>query len=109
MKKVLTLVTIAGMFTLVACGPSAEEIAKKEKAKQDSILTEETAKAATDSTAKYEEEMKEKMTADSIAKHEAAHPAKGAKATAAPKATEKPAEKPKEVPKEAPKARDGKK
>jgi len=32
MKKVLALVMIAGMFSLVACGPSAEEKAKMEEA-----------------------------------------------------------------------------
>ena len=32
MKKVLTLVAVAGMFSFYACGPSAEEIAAKEKA-----------------------------------------------------------------------------
>lgn len=37
MKKVLTLVAVAGMFTFIACGPSAEEKEKAEKAKQDSI------------------------------------------------------------------------
>ncbi len=30
MKKLLALLMIAGMFTLVACGPSAEEKAKME-------------------------------------------------------------------------------
>jgi hypothetical protein len=46
MKKVLTLVAVAGMFSFVACGPSAEEIAKIEKAKQDSIAAVEAQKAA---------------------------------------------------------------
>ena len=42
MKKVLSLIAIAGMFAFVACGPSAEEKAKmEERAKQiqDSIAT----------------------------------------------------------------------
>ncbi len=37
MKKVLTLVAIAGMFAFTACGPSAEEKAKAEQATKDSI------------------------------------------------------------------------
>jgi len=40
MKKVLSLVALAGMAMFVACGPSAEEIAAKEKAKADSIAAE---------------------------------------------------------------------
>jgi hypothetical protein len=37
MKKVLTLVAVAGMFAFYACGPSAEEKAAAEKRTQDSI------------------------------------------------------------------------
>ncbi len=37
MKKLFSLFVIAGMAALIACGPSAEEKAAKEKAKQDSI------------------------------------------------------------------------
>jgi hypothetical protein len=37
MKKLFTLIAIAGMFTFVSCGPSAEEKAAQEKATQDSI------------------------------------------------------------------------
>ena len=38
MKKALSLVAIASLaVAVVACGPSKEEIAKKEKAKADSI------------------------------------------------------------------------
>ena len=37
MKKLFTLVAVAGMFTFVACGPSAEEKAAAEKLRQDSI------------------------------------------------------------------------
>jgi hypothetical protein len=37
MKKVLTLVAVAGMFAFYACGPSAEEKAAREKAVADSI------------------------------------------------------------------------
>ncbi len=37
MKKILALVLIAGFTALIACGPSAEEKAVAEKARQDSI------------------------------------------------------------------------
>ena len=37
MKKILSLFIIAGFTTLIACGPSAEEKAAAEKARQDSI------------------------------------------------------------------------
>lgn len=78
MKKVLTLVAVAGMFSFVACGPSAEEIAAKEKAKQDSIAAVEAAQAA-EEAAKLEAEAKEKATQDSIAAAQAAQAAEEAK------------------------------
>jgi len=37
MKKTLSILTIAGMAFLVACGPSAEQKAAAEKAKTDSL------------------------------------------------------------------------
>ncbi|MGQ0826770.1 MAG: hypothetical protein ACT4ON_00090 [Bacteroidota bacterium] len=74
MKKLFTLVAVAGMFTFVACGPSAEEKAAAEKAKQDSIAAVEAAKAA-------EEAAKAQATADSTAAFTAAEEAK-AQATA---------------------------
>ena len=37
MKRLLSLIAVAGILTFVACGPSAEEKAKAEKAKQDSL------------------------------------------------------------------------
>lgn len=37
MKKLLSLIAVAGMFTFVACGPSAEEKAAEEQRVQDSI------------------------------------------------------------------------
>lgn len=46
MKKLFTLVAVASMFTFVACGPSAEELAAKAKAATDSIEAVESAKAA---------------------------------------------------------------
>jgi len=41
MKKLIALMMIAGMFSFVACGPSAEEKAKAEadaKAQADSVM-----------------------------------------------------------------------
>ena len=39
MKKVLSLIAVAAMTTaFVACGPSKEEMEKREQAKQDSLL-----------------------------------------------------------------------
>lgn len=94
MKKVLTLVAVAGMFSFTACGPSAEEIAAKEKAKQDSIAAVEAAKTA-EEAAKAEAEAKAKATQDSIAAaekaaaekaaEEAAKAKKGGKTKPAPK------------------------
>ena len=65
MKKIFTLLLIAGMASFIACGPSAKE--KAEAAKQDSIriadsIAKETAKA--DSIAQIAEKAKQ----DSIAK-----------------------------------------
>lgn len=37
MKKVLSIALAAGMFSIVACGPSQQETEAAEKAKQDSI------------------------------------------------------------------------
>ena len=58
MKKVLTLVTVASI-SLVACGPSAEDIAAAEKARQDSIQAYENIKKA-------EEAEREQIMQDSI-------------------------------------------
>lgn len=45
MKKVLSLIAVAVMSTaFVACGPSKEELEKREQAKQDSIAAVEKAK-----------------------------------------------------------------
>ena len=89
MKKVLSLIAIAAMTTLVACGPSAEEKAAAEKAKQDSIVAAEAAIA--------EAEAEAQATADSIAAVEAAAAAAQATAdslAAAEAAAKKPAGKP---------------
>jgi DNA-binding protein H-NS len=96
MKKLSLFVAIASMGALVACGPSAEEKAAMEKAKQDSIAAVEAAKAA-------EEAAKAQAIADSTAAYTAAQEAK-AKATAdsieaAKTSKSKPAAKPKAEPK----------
>lgn len=53
MKKILTLIIVAGMMTFISCGPSAKEKAEKdsiakvekaEKAKQDSVAKAESIK-----------------------------------------------------------------
>ena len=56
MKKVLSLLFIAGAMSIVACGPNAEEKAKQEadaKAKMDSLFNaaSQSMTEATDSTA----------------------------------------------------------
>jgi len=74
MKKVLSIVAIAALSaTFVACGPSKEEIAAKEKAMQDSIAAVDKMKqdsiAAVEAEAAKVAEMAaaaEKMKADSI-------------------------------------------
>jgi membrane protein involved in colicin uptake len=61
MKKIVTLLTVASVALFYACGPSAEEKALKEKAKNDSIAAAEAkAKAEQDSLANV-------MLADSLA------------------------------------------
>lgn len=62
MKKLFSLLLLAGMAAFVACGPSAEELAAKEKAKQDSIATAQREVAIADSIAAVET-----AKADSIA------------------------------------------
>ncbi|HXC03395.1 MAG TPA: hypothetical protein VNZ86_01510 [Bacteroidia bacterium] len=78
MKKVLSIVAVAGMTAIIACGPSAAE--KAEKAKQDSIHKADSVNAITAANKKKEDSIamvnkaKEdaaKKAADSIAK--AAH------------------------------------
>lgn len=60
MKKVIYSVAVAATFLIVSCGPSAEEIAKKEAARMDSI-----AKVTADSLAAIEAQ-KQQMMQDSI-------------------------------------------
>jgi hypothetical protein len=93
MKKLILMAGIIGMFSVVACGPSAEEIAKKEQAKADSIaavekekldaLAAEREKAVADSIASA----KEKAIADSIAMAEEMAAAKKKGVKPAPKKT----------------------
>lgn len=80
MKKVFALLLTAGVLGLVACGPSAEEIAKAEQATKDSLLMVEqqmiadstaaanaaAAQAATDSLAKAEMDGKMQAMMDSM-------------------------------------------
>jgi len=83
MKKLLGLLVIAGMFTFVACGPSADEIETKRIADSTHIadsLAKEARKA--DSIAKAEAAAAaaaeaEKNKQDSIAKAEAEKGKKG--------------------------------
>lgn len=78
MKKSLTIVAFASMLAIVACGPSAEEKAAKDKLMQDSIAAVEKmsadsiAAAAADDQAKMAAEGAEKAKQDSIAAAEAA-------------------------------------
>ena len=63
MKKLFTLAAVAGMFAFSSCGPSAEEKAAAEKAKQDSIAAVE--KAYADSVAMATQAM-EQARMDSV-------------------------------------------
>jgi hypothetical protein len=64
MKKVFNLVLVAGVLAITSCGPSAEEIAKKEQAAADSVAAvEAAAQHLADSLAAA----KEQAMADSVA------------------------------------------
>lgn len=66
MKKVLSLIAVAAMSTaFVACGPSKEEMEKREQAKQDSIAAVEKAKQDSIAAAAAEQE---KMAMEANAK-----------------------------------------
>ncbi|MEI6822503.1 MAG: hypothetical protein WCL51_11265 [Bacteroidota bacterium] len=86
MKRLLSLIVIAGMCTFVACGPSAEEKAKAEKAKQDSLQAIEQTRIA-DSTAK------ETAKADSVKQIEPQRIADSTKAAEEQASKAKPAKK----------------
>ena len=88
MKKIISLFFVAGMLSLVSCGPSAEELKAIEQAKLDSVAAVEAAAAAKeqarlDSIAAVEAAAaKAKATADSLAAVEAAKKTgKGGKTT----------------------------
>jgi hypothetical protein len=73
MKKLFSLLVIAGLAAMISCGPSAEEKAAKEKAKLDSIAKVEKEKKIADSIlmveqAKQDSIVKAKAIEDSIAK-----------------------------------------
>jgi translation initiation factor IF-2 len=96
MKKLL-FVAIATTFSLVACGPSAEEIAAKAKAAADSVAAvvaaqaeAEAAKvqAAADSVANVAKMEAEKVAAEAAAAAEAANAKKPAPKKIVPKTTE---------------------
>jgi hypothetical protein len=74
MKKVLTTLLVAGAFAFYACGPSAEETAKMEKAKQDSMDA--VNKAAADKAQAEAAAAAEKAKADSMAAAATKKPAK---------------------------------
>jgi hypothetical protein len=84
MKKLLSVIAIAGVCTLVACGPSKEEQAKMEQARQDSI-----AKVVSDSTAAAQAAAMAKMTADSLAAAQAKATADSLAAANMPKGKKK--------------------
>jgi hypothetical protein len=66
MKKVLSIIAVAALSTaFVACGPSKEEMEKREQAKQDSIAAVEKAKQDSIAAAAAEAE---KMAAEVNAK-----------------------------------------
>jgi hypothetical protein len=71
MKKVLSIIAVAALSTaFVACGPSKEEMEKREQAKQDSIAAVEKSKqdsiaAAEAEASKMAEEAAMKAKADS--------------------------------------------
>jgi hypothetical protein len=65
MKKLLSLILVAGVVTFISCGPSAEEKAAMDKARQDSI--DKVEKARLDSIEEVNKAAIEKMRADSAA------------------------------------------
>lgn len=46
MKKLVSIIAVAGVFALISCGPSADEKAKAEKAKADSTRIADSTKTA---------------------------------------------------------------
>jgi hypothetical protein len=78
MKKVFTLVAVAGMFAFIACGPSAEEKAKAEQAKADSIRAAYEADSIAQIAAAEASAAAAQAAADSAAAQAAADSAKAA-------------------------------
>jgi Pyruvate/2-oxoacid:ferredoxin oxidoreductase gamma subunit len=78
MKKVLSLVVLGAAFAIYSCGPSAEEKAKMEQARQDSIAQVEAANKAAEEAAAMQ--AMEKARQDSIAQADSAAKAAGTKA-----------------------------
>ena len=76
MKKLLALTLVAGLFAVVSCGPSAEDKAKAEQAKKDSI--EQVEKA--DSIATAEKAVQDSINAIETAKQDSIKAAEEAKA-----------------------------
>ena len=76
MKKTITIFALAGITFLTACGPSAEELAKKEQATKDSIAAVEKARQDSLDAANRELAMQDSLAAaakaDSLAAAEAA-------------------------------------
>jgi hypothetical protein len=101
MKKILMMAVFAGFAALTACGPSAEELAAKEKAIQDSInlveqmrleaiAAEEAAAAAAEA-----ERLAAEAAAEAAAAELAAAEAAAKKGTAKPKTVSQPKPEPK--------------
>jgi hypothetical protein len=85
MKKLLSVIAVAGMFAFVACGPSAEEKAAAEQKIQDSLAQVEQTRI-NDSIAAAEKVVNDSLAAveakriqDSIAAAEAKPAKKGKK------------------------------
>jgi guanylate kinase len=88
MKKILLSSAVIASMMFVSCGPSAEEIAAKEKAKQDSIQ-----KVEEERMMKEAEEMAAKAKEDSIATAKAVEDSIAAAAAAEAKTKKAPAKK----------------
>jgi hypothetical protein len=73
MKKIFSILAVSAIMLTVACGPSAEEKSKKDKAIADSIniqdaIMMERSIAISDSLAAIEKAKVDSLAADSIAK-----------------------------------------
>jgi len=63
MKKTISIFALAGIAFLTACGPSAEELAKKEQATKDSIAAVEKARQDSLDAANKELAMQDSLAA----------------------------------------------